>query len=68
MIKDESFQKCKHILFRKSFPYYLVNRLMIYGAIILYKLNLKDVAYIFDLLNSLYTDHSKCSSTEIEKC
>jgi asparagine synthase (glutamine-hydrolysing) len=68
MSKDETYQKCKNVLFRKSFPYYLVNRFIIYAAIVAYKLNLRDVAYIFGLVNSLYTDHSKCSNTQIEMC
>jgi len=67
-IKEQSYRKFRDVLFAKDFPYYLVNRFMLYAAVAAHKLNLRDVAYIFNLAHRLYSDHSKCSNTKIAPC
>ena len=66
--QEETFNKCKTAMFSKVFPYYLLNRFMIYAAIIAYKLNIRDVGYIFDIAYSLYSESSVCSNKESVNC
>ena len=66
--KDDIYFKFKNALVNKNFPFYLLNRYMIYAAALAHKLNIRNVNHIFRLVCSLNSEHSMCTGHRIEGC
>lgn len=61
----ENYHKLMDVVFKNDFPYHLINRFVLYAAIFIHKMSLKDVGYIFDMAYDIYLETSKCSKLKI---